>query len=96
MFEVSLFITAYFRYPIIQIGFREFPFRAALVAVPEASVNENYFLPPGKDKIRASRQIFGMNSVSITESVNQRSDSKFGSRIFVAHATHDLAASFFR
>ena len=62
------------------------------MAVPKAPVNNNRFLPLGEYEIGTPRQIFTMNSISISYGVYSFPKFDFWSRVSLSDLGHDVTS----
>lgn len=51
--------------------------------MPEAAVDENYLFTLSKNEVRFARQLVAMQAISVSEVINNPTNSQFGLRIFV-------------
>ena len=65
---------------------------AAMMRVPEAAVDENDLLQPGKDKVRATRELAIVQTVTKPHSVYEPSHNHLRLRILAADSPHVLAS----
>ena len=64
--------------PIVRSGFRDTGTTAARMLVPEAPVDEDGFLPSGKDDVWAPRQILAVKAVPVPVRPQKRSKPHLG------------------
>ena len=62
--------------------------------VPETAVNKNHFASADEHHIRPSGQVFPVQPVPVSQTVNKTSNRKLGFQAFAANAAHVLAAAF--
>lgn len=65
---------------------------ATIVAVPEASMDEDYFAARAEHQVWPTRQFLRVEAVPVTHSVHESPHSHFRLRILGADAAHQLAA----
>ncbi len=58
------------------------------MSVPKATMNKNYFLPTGENKVRRAGQILSMQAKPEPKGMNQSSDGKFGFRVLGSDRPH--------
>src|SRR5690606_13814130 len=68
---------------------------AALVLMPEASMDEYRYFPAGHDDVRCSRKISPMQAIAKTGSSERLTDEQLGLRALATDPCHHLVASFF-
>lgn len=66
-------------------------FRTVRVSVPEASVDEHDFTPPGKHDIRSTGQVSAMQAIPVVHRVEQATDNHLGLRVATSNGGHDPA-----
>jgi hypothetical protein len=74
--------------PVFSTRFGEFSL-AAIVSVPEASMDEYSFPSARKDEVWPPGKVSSMQPVSIAETMQEMANSQFGSGIAGAHAFHN-------
>jgi hypothetical protein len=62
---ISFSISLYLLNPVFAIVDRYAISACAMMAMPEAPMNENHFLPAAEDEIRAAWQVLSMKSVAV-------------------------------
>jgi len=60
--------------------------------MPEAAVDENHLAAASKDHIGTTRQILGMNTVSITDTEGEFAHDKFRFGVLRPDAGHDFGS----
>ena len=93
---VSLPVPCQLRFPVILVGLRFAPVRAARIAVkmPEASMNKNHFTAGSKNKIRLAGQIELMQPVTVAHSMNEPTHQHFGHHALALYTPHVLRTAF--
>ena len=59
--------------------------------VPKAAVHKDYLAQPWKGQVRSSRQVATMQTVAITQAVDEAADKQFGFGVSLADASHARA-----
>jgi len=67
------------------------PILSAAVLVPEAPVDEDYLLSRPKDKIGITRQVTGMETISVAHAMDQPPDCHFRFGISISDTGHAFA-----
>ena len=63
-----------------------------MMAVPEATMNENHFSARGKHQIGASGKLANVEAVPVAEPVNQAAYGVLGFRVLAANRPHNGAS----
>lgn len=66
--------------------------RAARVAMPETTVDEDYLAPRAEHQIGAAWKLLGMETVAVTYAVNEPPNDHLGPRVLGGNPAHQLAA----
>ena len=94
VFSVALYIAANLLDPVLPVGFRNARAAFALVTMPEAAMHEYNFLATGKHQIRFAWQFLAVQSISISQAMNQAANFQFWRRVLAFDLPHDSAAGF--
>lgn len=89
---ITSHIAFQLRPPVLDSRFRKAIARRAVVLMPKTAVDQNHSAKTGKHQIGTTRQIAHMQPVPVSEPMNERTDDPFRSRVFAAHARHQLAS----
>ena len=90
--DIPRFVAGELLEPIIWIGLRDACPCAAIVVVPKASVDENDSRVPGQNNIWCAGQVFSMETVPKSKSVERATNNHFGAGTFAPNRPHHLAA----
>jgi hypothetical protein len=60
--------------------------------MPKTSVDEHSLPPSTEDDVRGTRQVLGMQMISITQSKEKTTNLEFWSGIYTSNPGHDLTS----
>lgn len=92
--HIALDVAFHLQPPEFAVGFGQFS-PVTRVSVPKTAVDKNCDAVLRKHNIGGSRQISSVQSKSVTETVEKRSNQDFLSRILVLYTRHNLASLLF-
>jgi hypothetical protein len=96
MLFISFYIPPDFFEPVFSVLFWDQIPSGTIMPMPKATMNKNHFSFARKYNVGLSGEIRAVDSKSVAESENQRTDNKLGHGILASNSTHNPASFAFR